>query len=186
MKRNYWPLLFIGIFTFTFGMIVWTIMSAVKTPVNEDMSFLKKYQDVDENYNKLMTSNMDFRNKYKLEFIINSKTLALTTKDIMYSQRVLEKKTKHKNLLRLGDNNLEINVINKKTNKKEDVLVKLNVTKSISNDSDIFLDNSNFKISNKTYKTTFDIKEENNWNITGTFTVDNQIGYIFIKTNAIR
>ena len=66
MKRNYWPLLFIGIFTFTFGMIIWTIMSAVKTPVNEDMSFLKKYQDVDENYNKLMTSNLNFKNKYKL------------------------------------------------------------------------------------------------------------------------
>ena len=104
----------------------------------------------------------------------------------MYSQRVLEKKTKHKNLLLLGDNNLQINIINKQTNKKENVLVKLNVTKSISNDSDIFLDNSNFKILDKTYSTTFDIKEENNWNITGTFTVDNQIGYIFIKTNSIQ
>ena len=35
------------------------------------------------------------------------------------------------------------------------------------------------------YLTNFDIKYENNWNITGTFTVGNDIGYIFIKTNAI-
>ena len=185
MKRNYWPLLFIGIFTFTFGMIVWTIMSAVKVPVNEDMSFLKKYQDVDENYNKYMTSNLIFKNNYKLEFILNSKILPLTTEDIKYSQRVLEKKTKHQNLLILGKNNLKINVINRKTNQKETVLVKLNITKSIANDSDIFLDNSNFKQVNKTYSSTFDINEENNWNITGSFTVNNQIGYIFIKTNAL-
>ena len=185
MKRNYWPLFFIGIFTFTLGMIVWTIMSAVKTPVNEDMSFLQKYQDVDENYNKLMTSNLVFKSKYKLEFIINSKVINLTTEDIKYSQRVLEKKTKHKNLLVLGTNELKIKVINKKTNLKENVLVNLNITKSISNDSDIFLNNSNFKESDKTYANTFNIKEENNWNITGSFTVGNEIGYIFIKTNAI-
>jgi len=33
MKRNYWPLLFIAIFSFTLGMIIWTVMSAIKLPV---------------------------------------------------------------------------------------------------------------------------------------------------------
>ena len=32
---------------------------------------------------------------------------------------------------------------------------------------------------------TFEIKEPNNWIITGSFTVDGIIGYIYIKTNAI-
>ena len=57
MKRNYWPLLFISIFAFTLGMIIWTIKSAINVPVIEDHSFMKKYQDVDENYNKMMDSN---------------------------------------------------------------------------------------------------------------------------------
>lgn len=185
MKRNYWPLLFIGIFSFTFGMIVWTIMSAVKVPVHEDQSFLKTYQDVDMNYNNIMTSNMIFKNKYDLEFIINNKKLNLTTSDIKLSQRVLEKKTHHKNLLKLGSNNLVVNVIDKNTQEKRSVQIDLRVTKSIQSDSDINLKPNDFKNESNMYLTNFDIKYENNWNITGTFTVGNDIGYIFIKTNAI-
>ena len=60
MKRNYWPLLFIGIFTFTLGMIIWTIKSAVSVPVIEDNSFMKKYQDVDENYNNISNVTLLF------------------------------------------------------------------------------------------------------------------------------
>ena len=33
---------FIGIFSFVFSMIIWTIMSAVSVPVIEDRSFMKK------------------------------------------------------------------------------------------------------------------------------------------------
>ena len=31
----------------------------------------------------------------------------------------------------------------------------------------------------------FEIKEANNWIITGSFTIDGTTGYIYIKTNAI-
>ena len=58
MKRNYWPIFFIGIFTFVFSMIVWTVKSAVSLPVIEDHSFMKKYQDVDENYNLASSNNI--------------------------------------------------------------------------------------------------------------------------------
>jgi len=185
MKRNYWPLLFIGIFSFTFGMIVWTIMSAVKLPVHEDKSFLKTYQDVDSNFNTMMTSNKVFKSKYNLEFILNNKKLNLTTSDIKFSQRVLEKKSLHKNLLKNGFNNLSINVFDKKTLKKLKVKIDLNVTKSILNDSDIRLKDENFSNNLNEYSTKFEINDENNWNITGTFTIGNDIGYIYIKTNAI-
>ena len=54
MKRNYWPIFFIGIFTFVFSMIVWTVKSAVSLPVIENHSFMKKYQDVDKDYNDIL------------------------------------------------------------------------------------------------------------------------------------
>ena len=185
MKRNYWPLLFIGIFSFTFGMIVWTIMSAVKLPVNEDESFLKSYQDVDVNYNKMMYSNKSFNEKYELKLVINSKEFGLTTEDIKYSQRVLEKKSKHKDVLKKGDNNLSLKIIDKKTNEVKNAEVTLKVTKSSTSKLDIILLTKDFINQNDNLVTKFNLPEENNWNITGSFEIDGEIGYIYIKTNAI-
>ena len=79
MKRNYWPIFFIGIFTFVFSMIVWTVKSAVSLPVIEDHSFMKKYQDVDENYNYMMTLNNIFLSKYNMELNKKKKKFDLTT-----------------------------------------------------------------------------------------------------------
>lgn len=184
MKRNYWPLFFIGIFSFTFGMIVWTIITTSKANLDEDRSFLKKYQEVDENFNTIMFSNEKFSEKYILEFYVNSKKFDLTTQDIMYSQRVLEKISKHKNLLKIGSNSFNVIAINKETQKKENIKISLKITKSNSNESDLILTNLDFKNTNKQYETEFKINEENNWNITGTFEVEDNTGYIYIKTNA--
>ena len=185
MKRNYWPLLFIGIFGFTLAMIIWTIKSAVSVPVIEDHSFMKKYQDVDENYNNIMNSNSSFQAKYDFEFFINEKLFPLTTEDIKYSQRVIEKKSLNKNLLKIGKNTLKVIVIDKITNEKKDVIIDLTVSKTISNDSDKILTTNDFKNEDKTYISDFEITEENNWIITGSFIVDGITGYIYIKTNAI-
>ena len=87
------------IFTFTLGMIIWTIKSAVSVPVIEDNSFMKKYQDVEEHYNEMMDSNVLFRSKYNFDFFINDKQFALTTEDIRYSQRVIEKFSVNNKLL---------------------------------------------------------------------------------------
>lgn len=186
MKRNYWPLFFIGIFSFVFSVICWTIYNTAHANLDEDKSFMKKYQDVDENYNKLMNSNSAFSSKYNLEFYINGKEFGLTTEDIMYSQRVLEKSSQHKNMLKIGENNLKFVVIDKKTNEKKDVTAELTVTKSSVNSSDIIINNNNLKNENGSYSSLFEIKELNNWNITGSFKVDEDIGYIYIKTNAIK
>ena len=185
MKRNYWPLLFIGIFGFTLAMIVWTIKSAVSVPVIEDHSFMKKYQDVDENYNNIMDSNSLFQSKYNFEFFINDKLFTLTTEDIKYAQRVIEKRAINKNLLKVGNNTLKLIITDKNNNEKKDVIINLTLTKAISNDSDKVLTNNDFKNEEKTYISSFEIKEENNWIITGSFIVDGITGYIYIKTNAI-
>ena len=184
-KRNYWPLFFIGIFSFVFSMIIWTIMSAVSVPVIEDRSFMKKYQDVDENYNNMMDSNSAFLDKYSFELYLNEKKFDLSTTDMMYAQRVIEKHSKHKDSLKVGENSLKIVIIDKQTNEKKDVDVSLIVTKSIADDSDIVLNSEKFLNDNKIYSTKFEIKESNNWIISGSFKVGENIGYIFIKTNAI-
>lgn len=184
MKRNYWPLFFIGIFSFVFGMIIWTIKSASSVPVNPDKSFLKTYQEVDEDYNNMITSNKIFLDKYELEFYINNKKVELSTDDIMYSQRVLEKISKHKDLLVVGDNEFKASVINKNNNQKELVDFALIVTKSSSNNDDIVFNTNSFENNNEVYTSKFNITEENNWNITGSFKINDDIGYIFIKTNA--
>ena len=185
MKRNYWPLFFIGIFGFVFSMIVWTVKSAVSVPVIEDRSFMKKYQDVDEHYNDMMTSNAVFSSKYNFELSVNEKTFGLTTDDIKLAQRVIEKYSEHKDILKIGQNSLKIIVTDKITNEKKDIIIELVISKTISTDSDMILKNENFTANDKIYNSTFELKEENNWIITGSFIVDGITGYIYIKTNAI-
>lgn len=185
MKRNYWPLFFIGIFSFVFSMIIWTIMSATSVPIIEDRSFMKKYQDVDEHYNEMMDSNKLFLSKYDFELILNDKKFPLTTEDIRYSQRVMEKISQHKNSLKIGQNSIKITVLDKITQNKKDVNIELVVSKAIANDADLILKNENFQNNNGVYNSLFELKEENNWIITGSFTVDGIVGYIYIKTNAI-
>jgi hypothetical protein len=186
MNRNYWPLLFISIFSFTLGMIIWTIMSAVKTPVSDDKSFLRSYQDVDANYNDIINSNQVFLNKYDFNLKINEKTFGLTLDDIKYSQRVLEKKSQHKNLLKHNkDNSVKLYVVDKLSKEKKEIEIVLKITMSSSNDFDVLLKNDNFTNTSNEYVTSFKVKEENNWNIMGTFKVEGITGSIYIKTNAI-
>ena len=185
MKRNYWPLFFIGIFGFTFAMIIWTIKSAVSLPVIEDKSFMKKYQDVDDHFNEMMDSNKLFLSKYDFELTLNGKVFPLTTEDIKYSQREIEKISQHKDILKVGNNDMKIIISDKITKNKKDATIELVITKVMSNESDIILRNENFQNSNGVNNSTFELKEANNWIITGSFTVDGIIGYIYIKTNAI-
>lgn len=183
-KRNYWPLFFIGIFGFTLIMIIWTIRSAIKVPVIEDRSFIYKYQYVDENYNDIMNANINFLEKYTLELDLNGKIFPLITEDIKYGQRVIEKYSNHKDNLKLGQNSLKIIVFDKVTKEKVPLDIDLLITKNMSNDSDLNLRNENFTNVENIYGTNFDIKDETNWIITGSFKTKDATGFIFIKTNA--
>ena len=183
-KKNYWPVFFILLFSFVFSMIIWTISKAVTVPPIEDISFMKKYQDVDASFNNMMDSNELFSKKYDFEIYINGNKLDLTTEDIRYSQKVIDKNSTHKNILKVGNNDIKVVVLDKNTKEKKDLGIELLITKALVNDSDIIFNNNSFKNESKEYTTTFTIKEANNWIITGTFKVEDTTGYIYIKTNA--
>ena len=183
-KRNYWPLYFIAIFAFTVYMIIWTIYKATQAPVVEDRSFMQKYQYVDENYNNIMTSNINFLEKYSLELDLNGKIFPLTTEDIKYGQRVIEKYSNHKDILKVGENSLKILVLNKTTKEIVPINIDLLITKTMSDDSNLNLKDENFTKDKNIYTTNFSLNEETNWIITGSFKVEDETGFIFIKTNA--
>ena len=183
-KRNYWPLYFIAIFAFTVYMIIWTIYKATQAPVVEDRSFMQKYQYVDENYNNIMTSNINFLEKYSLELDLNGKIFPLTTEDIKYGQRVIEKYSNHKDVLKAGENSLKISVLNKITKEIVPINIDLLITKTMSDDSNLNLKDENFTKDKNIYTTNFSLNEETNWIITGSFKVEDETGFIFIKTNA--
>ena len=183
-KRNYWPLYFIAIFAFTVYMIIWTIYKAMQAPVVEDRSFMQKYQYVDENYNNIMTSNINFLEKYSLELDLNGKIFPLTTEDIRYGQRVIEKYSNHKDVLKVGENSLKILVLNKTTKEIVPINIDLLITKTMSDDSNLNLKDENFTKDKNIYTTNFSLNEETNWIITGSFKVEDETGFIFIKTNA--
>ena len=183
-KRNYWPLYFIAIFAFTVYMIIWTIYKATQAPVVEDRSFMQKYQYVDENYNNIMTSNINFLEKYSLELDLNGKIFTLTTEDIKYGQRVIEKYSNHKDVLKVGENSLKISVLNKITKEIVPINIDLLITKTMSDDSNLNLKDENFTKDKNIYTTNFSLNEETNWIITGSFKVEDETGFIFIKTNA--
>jgi hypothetical protein len=183
-KRNYWPLYFIAIFAFTVYMIIWTIYKATQVPVVEDRSFMQKYQYVDENYNNIMTSNINFLEKYSLELDLNGKIFPLTTEDIKYGQRVIEKYSNHKDVLKVGENSLKISVLNKITKEIVPINIDLLITKTMSDDSNLNLKDENFTKDKNIYTTNFSLNEETNWIITGSFKVEDETGFIFIKTNA--
>jgi hypothetical protein len=183
-KRNYWPLYFIAIFAFTVYMIIWTIYKATQVPVVEDRSFMQKYQYVDENYNNIMTSNINFLEKYSLELDLNGKIFPLTTEDIKYGQRVTEKYSNHKDVLKVGENSLKISVLNKITKEIVPINIDLLITKTMSDDSNLNLKDENFTKDKNIYTTNFSLNEETNWIITGSFKVEDETGFIFIKTNA--
>ena len=183
-KRNYWPLYFIAIFAFTVYMIIWTIYKAMQAPVVEDRNKMKKYQYVDENYNNIMTSNINFLEKYSLELELNGKIFPLTTEDIRYGQRVIEKYSNHKDVLKVGENSLKILVLNKTTKEIIPLSIDLLITKTMSDDSNVNLKDENFTKDKNIYTTNFSLNEETNWIITGSFKVEDETGFIFIKTNA--
>ena len=183
-KRNYWPLYFIAIFAFTVYMIIWTIYKAMQAPVVEDRSFMQKYQYVDENYNNIMTSNINFLEKYSLELDLNGKIFPLTTEDIKYGQRVIEKYSNHKDVLKVGENSLKILVLNKTTKEIIPLSIDLLITKTMSDDSNVNLKDENFTKDKNIYTTNFSLNEETSWIITGSFKVEDETGFIFIKTNA--
>jgi len=181
-KYHFWLLFFFLIFSYTFSMIVWTIKSAVDTPVYEDRSFMEKYQDVDDHYNRMVIANTKFNARYETKVVINNRTVGMNFSDMQYGQRSLEKYSKNQEMLMLGDNALSIKIMDKKTNTPvSNANISFQITRPIKNDSNIDL--NNFVYHDGEYTTSaikLDLKGY--WNIIGKVVVGEDTGYLYIKT----
>lgn len=186
MKRNYWPIFFIGIFSFTFGMIVWTIYSATQVPVHEDEAFLKSYHDLDRDFNEIVISNEKFLKKYDFDIKINERNFDLVISDIFLSQRVLEEKSKHKNIFINGNNKISIKIKDKNSNNFiKNSVISFRISRPTNHNSTMDFMNKDFKIVDEKYDLDVKLPLKGNWNITATFKIENDIGYLYIKSNAI-
>ncbi|NVJ52156.1 MAG: FixH family protein [Campylobacteraceae bacterium] len=184
-KRNFWPLLFISIFSFTFAMIVWTIYSAVNTPVHEDETFLKKYQYLDEHYNDVVTSNKAFLSKYDFKIVFNDKKeFGLVIDDMFKGQRVIEKTSAHKKSFIKGKNKVEILAKDKAGNVVKDLDINLRISRPTNHKFTMDFKTADFKLEDGKYVMYFDLPLKGNWNVTGNFKTSIDVGYIYIKSDA--
>ena len=184
-KYHFWLAFFFFIFGMTFSMIIWTVKSAVDTPVYEDKSFMRSYQDVEENFNKIVEETNKFNAKYDTKITINSKTVGMEFSDLLYGQRSLKEKSTNQNMLVVGQNDLSINIIKKDTKAVvKDANISFQITRAIEDMYDINL--NNFKLNSNNYLSSADIKREGNWNIIGKIIIGEDTGYLYIKTNTKR
>jgi len=181
-KYHFWLLLFFSIFGFTFSMIIWTIKSAVNTPVYEDRSFMEKYQDVDDDFNKMVLLNRKFNARYETKVMINTRTVGMDFSDIQFGQRSLKKHSKNQEMMVLGKNSISLTIIDKENNKPvEDANISFQITRPIKNDHDINLDNFIYVDGKYTTEAiTLDLKGY--WNIIGKVVIGDNIGYLYVKT----
>jgi len=181
-KYHFWLLFFFLLFGFTFGMIVWTVKSAVNTPVYEDRSFLSTYHLVDGDYNKMMADNNEFLQKYSVKFDINGHKVGLEVSDVFLGQRSLKKEHKHRDFLKVGQNDISVSVVDKKTSKVvKSAKIELLLTRAIEDNGD--LDIKSFEFKDNKYDAVATVPIKGHWNLTGKVSVDKYVGYFFIKTN---
>jgi hypothetical protein len=182
-KYHYWLFFFFFIFAYTFSLIIWTIKSAVDTPVYEDRSFMAKYQDVDDNYNQMVIENTKFNAKYDTKVMLNSRTLGMDFSDIRYGQRSLEKYSNNQKILHLGSNSLSLKILDKETHQPiPDANVSFQITRPIKNDHDINL--NTFIYANGEYSTNaINLDLKGYWNIIGKVVIGKDIGYLYVKTS---
>lgn len=181
-KYHFWLAFFFLIFGGTFSMIVWTVKSAVNTPVYNDKSFLNSYHNVDADFNKMMAQNYRFNLLYDVNVSINKKTIGMEIKDAFLGQRSLEKQSSNQNMLKIGENSFSVTILNKKSHKAvSDANVTFQITRPVVDMYDIELNKFIYK--NGVYTTTANIDKIGNWNVQGVVRVAEDVGYFYIKTN---
>ncbi|MDR1284980.1 MAG: 4-hydroxy-3-methylbut-2-en-1-yl diphosphate synthase [Campylobacteraceae bacterium] len=71
-SKNYWPhaiLISLGLIVLA---CVYTIVEALKNPVEMDTFYLQNYQEVDKNYDKIKASQENFEKKYDIFVEVNN------------------------------------------------------------------------------------------------------------------
>lgn len=186
MKRNYWPLFFVTIFSIAFSMIIWTIYSATKVPVHEDQTFFKSYQVLKDDFNDVVSQNESFLKKYDFKIKVNERELPLIINDLFLAQRVIEKKSQHKDIFKNGQNKIIVSIVDKSTLKEvETVDINFRVSRPTNHKNTMDFTSENFVNENGKKVLNVELPLKGNWNVTATFKVANDTGYLYIKSNAI-
>ena len=179
-KRTIYTI-FLAKFAFSLALIFWTIKMTLGAGVglDDDNTFMSTYHHVDDNYNEIVLNNNKFEKLYSAHLTINGKDIGqLTYDDIYLSQRVIKKRKDRKDILKVGQNNISMIVIDKKTSKViTDYKTSVIYTTTVNHKNDLTIELksgiNNFEISKKSY-----------WNIMGKIEVANDIGHFYIKTNS--
>lgn len=100
--------------------------------------------------------------------------------DIYLSQRVIKERKERKNLLKVGNNTIEVYIYDKNGNEIAQKNVQMMVTKSTTHQFDVKLNYINESKKDLTVATV------GYWNLTGIVEVEGQKGYFYIKTNATK
>lgn len=183
MKKriNLWPLLFIGIFGFTFYMITWTIYRSSHANLDADDSFMQKYHDVDEKYNDMVLQSQKFWSKYRVVLLSNSKEIELDFSDMHLRQAAKNKN--HADLFKNGNNDLYIAIYDKNSKVVQNAKIKAIFSSSTSDNQKQIIDKFVFK--DEKYYSTLNVSQIGNFNFTGEVVVGEDKAYFFIKTNAV-
>jgi len=155
---NYWPYAIVGMILTVVILGIWTIKVAVKNPVQLDNSYMMKYQDVDENINKILAKQKLFESKYEINLSSNK--------------------------LHIGKNRVVIEIISKDTESIKEPEIKAIVTRPTTAKYDIHL--NKFKLDGKSYiSEEFELKNGGRWNIDVKVKIGEDIGYktykLFVK-----
>ncbi|MDQ1340074.1 MAG: hypothetical protein QG567_1231 [Campylobacterota bacterium] len=171
------------IFFGTLGMIVWTVVSAVNTPVHEDDVFFESYGNMDEKFNKIVSDNKKIKSLYEIEFEINSNKRGLEFGDIFSSRNMLEENNPNANMLLVGENVVLVSIKDKQGNIVKDAKIEIKISRATNKNSDIFIENLKLDGTDK-YIAKFKINSVGNWNISAKVDISGTIGYLFLKTSA--
>ena len=66
---KYWPWMILGFIFIGILLGFWTVQSAISMPVHESNEYQRKYQDADNNINKILLAKARFVKQYKLQAI---------------------------------------------------------------------------------------------------------------------
>jgi hypothetical protein len=146
---------------------------------DQDNSLLGSYHTIDNNFNDIARANMFLNQNYDIKLIFNNQTIeGLDTKDIFFSQRVIQSRNNRKDILKIGKNSFKIVVQTKDGKVFDDFQADVLVTKTTNHKYD-----KKFKLKPKQTQE-FVITNKGAWNITGTVTINQTKGHFMVKTNA--
>ena len=154
-ERNYWPYAIVGMILTVVVLGIWTIKVAVSNPVQLDRSFMRSYQEVDENYNEIVAAQKAFEKKYRVDLSSNR--------------------------LKIGENRIEVAVTDKEGHAVSDANITAIVSRPTTHVGEKRL--THFHFTNGRYVSEpFKIEKEGRWNIDVKVTVAKDTGYKTYKT----